>query len=66
MKRTFVFRNPGQTTSRIEPSKVINNEFRETDEISPDIVSVYVSQQIKKIIFHLREKKTIMAIIVKA
>lgn len=32
-------------------------EFRETDEISPDIVNMYVSKQIQKIIFHLKEKK---------
>lgn len=58
LKRTFVCRNPSQTTSRIEPSKVINHEFRETDEISPDIVSMYVSQQIKKNNFPFEGKKT--------
>lgn len=57
MKKNFIFRNPGQTTSRIKPSKVINNEFREIDDIFPGTVSLSVSQQIKKIIFHLKEKK---------
>lgn len=48
LKRKFIHRNPGQTTNRIEPSQVINNEFRERDEVFPGTVSMYISQQIKK------------------
>lgn len=65
LERTFIFRNPGQTTSKIESSKVINNEFREIDDILPDFSQHVCFTTNQKIIFHLRKIKT-MTVIVKA
>jgi hypothetical protein len=56
LKGKVICLNRGQTISRIEPSKVINHEFENLDEMFPGTVQHICFTTNQKIIFHFEKQ----------